>query len=230
MTTKLNLLVIDDDPVVRKLLKHTLDTGEYNVLMASNGNQAVEILNRELVDLALIDIKMPGMDGFTVCRVIRESSSLPVIMLTAVDSVDEKVKAFECGADDYITKPFAPRELVSRVKAVLRRVVKSNFAPEIPNFKQGRMEIDFVKRKVKVEGKPLDLTATEYELLKTLVINRGKVLTHEYLLKSVWGEEYGDEAQYLHEYISHLRKRLGFDPLHAAYITTVFGVGYIFNE
>jgi DNA-binding response OmpR family regulator len=226
---KPSVLVVDDDPSVRLLLERYLEQEGYSVLVAAEGKSAFEIFNRETIDLAILDLKMPGMDGFSLCRNIRALSNMPVIMLTALDSIEEKVRGFECGADDYLTKPFAPKELGSRLKAVLKRCQGQTPSPEMPPFKKGALEIDFASRKVSVSSAPVDLTPTEFDLLKELVVNRGKILTHRDLLRTIWGDVYQSEAQYLHVFISRLRKKLSSDSEAAAYIVTLPGVGYSFQ-
>jgi two-component system, OmpR family, KDP operon response regulator KdpE len=226
---KPSVLVVDDDPTVRLLLERHLEREGYVVLAAAEGKTALDILSSQAVDLAILDLKMPGINGFSLCRSIRESSNIPIIMLTALDSVEEKVRGFECGADDYVTKPFAPKELSSRLKAILKRCQGQTPSPAELPFSKGDLEIDFAARKVSLPSGPVDLTPTEFDLLKELVLNRGKILTHRDLLQTIWGSSYETEAQYLHVFISRLRKKLSSGSEAAAYIVTLPGVGYSFQ-
>jgi DNA-binding response OmpR family regulator len=226
---KAKILVVDDEPAIRRLLDLELSHEGYALYTSDGAETALEVLKREPIDLVIVDIIMPGIDGYSLCAMIREFSKQPIILLTAKGSVDDKIKGFDCGADDYITKPFDPRELSSRVKAVLQRSRYEPATPELSAFAAAGLEIDFLKWSVSVDGRPVDLTPTEFKLLKELVANRGKVLTHQELLNSVWGQEYQSEAQYLHVVVSHLRKKLGSDSKAASLIVTHSGVGYTFG-
>ena len=178
----------------------------------------------------VLDIMMPKMDGFEVCRRIREWSQVPIIMLSARGDEDDKVKCLDLGADDYITKPFGKVELIARVRALMRRTESSGTIPTQPFFSCGDLEINFVKRKVTVAGTEVKLTPTEYNLLQELILNAGKVLTHTHLLNKVWGSEYREDTQYLHVFIRRLRAKLEPDPTNPRYIVTVSGVGYQFKD
>jgi two-component system KDP operon response regulator KdpE len=194
-----------------------------------DGAQALQIFERELLDLLILDIMMPKMDGFEVCRRLREWSQVPIIMLSARGDEEDKVKCLELGADDYITKPFGVNELIARVKAVLRRTVALDTTATEPSFTSGDLQINFVERKVIAGGGEVRLTPTEYSLLQELVLNAGKVLTYAQLLNRVWGPEYGQEREYLHVFIGRLRAKLEPDPTNPVHIVTVPGIGYKFQ-
>jgi len=195
-----------------------------------NGAEALQAFEMELPDLMVLDIMMPRMDGFDVCRRIREWSQVPIIMLSARGDEDDKVKCLDLGADDYITKPFGKDELIARVKAVMRRTESAAAVPTRPSFSSGDIDINFVRRQVTVAGKEVKLTPTEYNLLQEFVLNAGKVLTHTHLLNKVWGPEYREETQYLHVFVRRLRAKLEPDPTNPRYIVTVSGVGYQFKD
>ena len=186
-------------------------------------------MEREQPDLVLLDISMPGMDGYETLRQIREFSDVPVIMLTARDSVLDKVKGLELGADDYVTKPFDHLELLARVKAVLRRLDMPQPASRAPSFVSDELAVDFASRQVRLRGEPVPLTNIEYKLLYHLVRNAGRVLPHETLLAKVWGREYVDEIDYLRVYVRRLRRKLEDDPDRPRHILTERGVGYRFR-
>jgi DNA-binding response OmpR family regulator len=190
----------------------------------------LDLVRTQLPDLILLDVMMPDMDGFEVLRLIRESSNVPVIMLTAKGEEDDRVRGLEIGADDYITKPFSPRELVSRVRAVLRRVQISSGASEDVIEVDDRLKIDFNRREVWVDGELVNLRPTEYRLLYHLVKNAGWVLSHDQILSKVWGYEYQDEPHYVRLYINYLRKKIEEDPSNPKYILTERGVGYRFVD
>jgi len=227
---KTRILIVDDELSILKYLRANLEAEGYEVLMAMDGAQALQTLEAELPDLVVLDIMMPEMDGLEVCRRLREWSQLPVIMLSARDDESDKVKCLDLGADDYITKPFGKDEFIARVRAVMRRAESASPAPTISSIKSGDLEINFSKRKVTVNGKEVELTSTEYALLKELALNAGKVLTYTQLLHKVWGPDYADEREYLHVFVSRLRAKLESDPKKPRYITTVSGVGYRFKE
>ena len=196
----------------------------------NRGNEAIDKMRSRLPDLILLDVMMPDLDGFEVLRVIREISAVPVIMLTAKGEEEDRVRGLELGADDYITKPFSPRELVSRVKAVLRRVDTASGATHGLIEVDDRLKIDFDRREVWVAGELVQLRPTEYRLLYHLVQNAGWVITHDQILTKVWGYEYRDEPHYVRLYINYLRKKLEEDPSNPKYILTERGVGYRFVD
>ena len=195
-----------------------------------DGAEALQTFEMELPDLVILDIMMPKLDGFEVCRRLREWSQIPVIMLSARGDESDKVKCLDLGADDYITKPFGASELIARVKAVLRRTEAATAIPTQPSFTSGDLEVNFAQRRITVSGKEVKLTPTEYTLLQEFTLNAGKVLTHTYLLNKVWGPEYREEREYLHVFIRRLRAKLEPDPTNPRYIMTVPGVGYQFRD
>ncbi len=227
----MKVLIVDDEPDVIKVVTMSFNLQEpgWEILAAPDGETALDLVERELPDLVLLDVAMPEMDGFEVLREIRRFSDVPVIMLTVKDDEMSKVMGLELGADDYITKPFSHLELLARVRAVLRRVQSLPLAHEEP-FVCDDLRVDFVRRQVTVGGKPVLLTNTEYKLLYHLVRNAGQILPHEVLLARVWGWEYTDEIDYLKVYISRLRAKLEKDPRHPRYILTEHGVGYWFRK
>ncbi len=223
------ILVVDDEIAIIKFLRANLGDNDFETLAANDGAEALEIVEREAPDLLVLDIMMPKMDGFEVCRRLREWSQMPIIMLSARGDEEDKVKCLTLGADDYITKPFGVAELIARVRAVLRRTTALDSIPTEPSFTSGDLRIDFVERKVITAGSEVRLTPTEYSLLKELVLNAGKVLTHAQLLNRVWGPEYGQEREYLHVFIGRLRAKLEPDLTNPIHIVTVPGVGYKFQ-
>jgi len=227
---KTHILVVDDELSIVKFLRANLETKGYEVLAAMNGAEALQTIEMELPDLVILDIMMPKMDGFEVCRRLREWSQIPVIMLSARGDEKDKVKCLDLGADDYITKPFGASELIARVSAVLRRTEATSLKPAQPSFTSGDFKINFVQRRVTVAGKEVKLTPTEYNLLQELALNAGKVLTHTHLLNKVWGPEYREDRQYLHVFVRRLRDKLEPDPTSPRYIMTVPGVGYQFQD
>ncbi len=227
---KYRILVVDDERRMVGFIRLNLEQDGFEVIEAFNGTEALNRLRDSLPDLILLDVMMPDIDGFEVLRTIREISQVPVIMLTAKGEEDDKVKGLELGADDYVTKPFSPRELVSRVKAVLRRGATFEEDEEGVIDVDDRLKIDFGRREVWVDGKLVKLRPTEYRLLYHLVRNAGWVLTHDQILTKVWGYEYRDEPHYVRLYINYLRKKIEKDPADPKYILTERGVGYRFVD
>jgi len=224
------VLVVDDELSIIKFLRANLEAKDYKVLAAMDGTEALQVIEMELPDLVILDIMMPKMDGFEVCRRLREWSQIPIIMLSARGDEKDKVKCLELGADDYITKPFGASELTARVSAVLRRTEAATTIPAQPSFTSGDLQVNFVKRQVTIADKEIKLTPTEYNLLQEFVLNAGKVLTHTHLLNKVWGPEYREDRQYLHVFVRRLRDKLEPDPTSPRYIMTVPGVGYQFQD
>jgi two-component system KDP operon response regulator KdpE len=224
------ILVVDDEPNIVEVLSMNLELEGYQVSCASNGYEALQRLAEDLPDLIILDVMMPDMDGFETLKEIREISTVPVIMLTVKGEETDKVKGLNLGADDYITKPFSPRELVSRLKAVLRRVEMPSPAPKTEIQIDDNLSINFSRRRIMVRGKEVHLRPTEYRLLYHLVSNAGYVLTHEMLLRKVWGYEYRGEDQYLWLYITYLRQKIEENPKQPRYILGERGVGYRFIE
>jgi two-component system KDP operon response regulator KdpE len=226
----MKILVVDDEPDVVESIRlgFALQWREVDVLGAASGEVALDIVEREAPDLVLLDIGLPGQDGFEVLRELRAFSDVPVVMLTARDDAMDKVKGLELGADDYVTKPFNHLELMARVRAVLRRHDMPAPASRAPSFRSGDLEVDFARQEARFRGEHLDLTPTEYKLLYHLVRNAGHVLQHGTLLAKVWGREYVDETDYVRVYIRRLREKLGDDPDNPRYIQTERRVGYRF--
>ena len=224
------ILVVDDEKGLVRIIRLNLEHDGFEVVEANNGAQAMDKLRATLPDLVLLDVMKPDLDGFTVLKMIREVGSTPVIMLTAKGEENDKVRGLEMGADDYVTKPFSPRELTSRIRAVLRR---GSFADQEEKGKiivDDRLTIDFDRHEVWVEGELVQLRPTEYRLLYHLVQNAGWVLTHDQILSKVWGYEYENEPHYVRLYINYLRKKLEKDPANPRYILTERGVGYRFVD
>jgi len=224
------ILVVDDEERMVRFIRLNLEHDGYLVTEAFNGKQAIQKMREALPDLILLDVMMPDLDGFEVLEMIREISNVPIIMLTAKGEEDDRVRGLEKGADDYVTKPFSPRELVSRVKAVLRRTEGATGSMHGLIEIDERLKIDFDKREVWLEGKIVKLRPTEYKLLFHLVQNAGWVLSHDQLLTNVWGYEYRDEPHYVRLYINYLRQKLEKDAANPKYILTERGVGYRFVD
>ncbi len=224
------ILVVDDEPHIVEAVSMNLELEGYQISCASNGYEALQRLTEDLPDLVILDIMMPEMDGFETLREIREISTVPVIMLTVKGEETDKIKGLDLGADDYITKPFSPQELVSRLKAVLRRTEMPSPTPKTEIRVDDNLSIDFSRRKVMVRGQEVHLRPTEYRLLYHLVSNAGYVLTHEMLLRKVWGYEYREEDHYLWLYITYLRQKIEDNPKQPRYILGERGIGYRFRE
>jgi two-component system KDP operon response regulator KdpE len=227
----MKVLVVDDaaEVIEAVTVSFTLQWRETEVIGTDNGEAALDLVEQEHPDVVLLDIAMPGMNGFEVLREIRAFSDVPVIMLTAKDDVLDKVKGLELGADDYVTKPFDHLELLARVKALLRRLDMPQPTSRAPSFHSGDLTVDFAAQEVRLRGEVVPLTATEYKLLYHLVRNAGHVLRHETLLAKVWGREYVDELDYLRVYIRRLRRKLEPDPERPRHIVTERGLGYRFR-
>jgi len=224
------ILVVDDEERIVRFIRLNLEHDGFIVLEAFRGAQAIEKIRTSLPDLVLLDVMLPDLDGFEVLRIIREISSLPVIMLTAKGEEDDRVHGLELGADDYITKPFSPRELVSRVKAVLRRTEAATGGLHELIEVDDRLKMDFGRHEVWLDGKLIELRPTEYRLLYHLVQNAGWVVSHDQILTNVWGYEYRDQPHYVRLYINYLRKKLEIDPANPKYILTERGAGYRFVD
>ena len=221
------ILIVDDDPRVIRLVTQVLRAVGYIVLSAGHGDVAIELVALEQPDLILLDIMLKGSpDGYTVCRRLREFSNVPVIMLTARARDADIIEGFEAGADDYLTKPFNSKELVARVRAVLRRA-QGNEATVTARRHCGELEMEYAQYGVRVRGKFIALTRTEFALLRELMLNANRVIVHQDLLTRVWGLEYRDDLEYLRAYIRYLRRKVESDPGHPEYILTVPGIGYM---
>jgi len=223
------ILVVDDEPRMIGFIRMNLELEGHQVIEAHNGLQALEMIRTQLPDVVLMDVMMPEMDGFETLRLLREFSTVPVIMLTAKGDENDKVYGLELGADDYVTKPFGPRELSSRIKAVLRRAEMPSTSPDEAVLKiDERLSVDFNQREVIVEGEHIKLRPTEYRLLYHLIENAGWTVPHDQLLAKVWGYEYRDEAHYVRLYVNYLREKIEENPSNPHYILTERGVGYRF--
>jgi len=224
------ILVVDDEERMVRFIRMNLEHDGFQVVEAFNGKQAIDKLRETTPDLILLDVMMPDLDGFDVLETIREHSNVPVIMLTAKGEEDDRVRGLELGADDYVTKPFSPREMVSRVKAVLRRTEGATGSMHGLIEVDDRLKIDFDRREIWLEGKLVKLRPTEYRMLYHLVQNAGWVVSHDQILTKVWGYEYRDEPHYVRLYINYLRQKLEKDPSNPQYILTERGVGYRFVD
>ena len=224
------ILVVDDEERIVRFIRLNLEQDGFQVEEAFNGKDALDKLRQTLPDLILLDVMLPDIEGFDVLAMIRENHEVPIIMLTAKTEEDDRVRGLELGADDYVTKPFSPRELVSRVRAVLRRTdsQRANISSAIEVDE--RLKLDFDRREVWVAGELVKLRPTEYRLLYHLVQNAGWVVTHDQILAKVWGYEYRDEPHYVRLYINYLRQKLEEDPANPKYILTERGVGYRFVD
>lgn len=227
---KKRILIVDDEPRMRRFVRMNLDLEGYEVSEAENGLVALDKARDELPDLVLLDVAMPVMDGFETLARLREVSAVPVIMLTVKGDEDDRIRGLDLGADDYVTKPFSPRELLSRIRAVLRRVEPTKPGSEAPLQIDEDLAIDFPRREVIVRGEHIKLRPTEYRLLNHLVENAGWIVPQETLLAKVWGPEYRDDNQLLRLYITYLRKKIEPDPANPKYILTERGVGYRFMD
>ncbi len=228
MSPKSRILVVDDEPKLVRLLREVFTATGFEVLAASSGENAVQMAALEQPDLIILDIVLAGgMDGYAVCRSIREYSDVPVIILSARLTAANRLQGFEAGADDYITKPFNTRELVARVRAVLKRSRGGAPQAEDTQFTCGELCIDLARRRVLVRGEEVHLTRTEYNLLAELARHPNQVLLHEQLLTAVWGEQYRQDEEYLRAYVYHLRQKIEDDPAHPQWVVRCPGVGYM---
>jgi len=226
MAKKIKILVVDDEPRIRMFIRANLEARGYEVYLAQDGTEAVEMAGRVDPDVIVLDVNMPRMDGIEACRRIREWADMPIIILSVREDEKDKVRALDEGADDYVTKPFGIEELLARIRVALRH--SAGAAPATPLFTAGDLEVDFSKRVVKRQGQILKLTRTEYELLAYLVSHHGKVLTHKELLRNVWGPEYGEESEYVRVFIRQLRSKIEDDPSNPKFIVTEPRIGYRF--
>jgi two-component system, OmpR family, KDP operon response regulator KdpE len=220
-----SILVVDDEPQIRRVLRSTLSARGYVITEARSGEEAIERLREDRPDLVLLDVNMAGMGGIEACREIRRGSDAPIIMLTVRNAERDKVAALDAGADDYVVKPFGIEELLARIRAALRRYGP---ADTLPAFVSKNLTVDFANRVVAVQGQTVHLTPKEYDVLKYLVANQGKPLTHRRLLQAVWGPDYGEQTESLRVVINQLRKKIEADPARPKYILTEPWVGYRF--
>lgn len=229
--SKEKILIVDDEPHILELVRFNLEAGGFKVIEAPDGQKAIELAQTENPDLILLDLMLPGTDGLEVCRILRQQKAtreIPIIMLTAKSEEIDKVLGLEIGADDYITKPFSPRELTARVKAVLRRSAGSEKTEN--NIKIGNLVIDIEKHEVLVDGEKQEFTPKEFDLLKLLASNPGKVFSREYLLENIWGYDYLGDTRTVDVHIRHLRQKVEKESDRPVYIETVRGIGYKFNK
>jgi len=226
MTKKTKILIADDEPKIRMFLRANLEARGYEVYLAQDGIETIEVAGRVLPDVIVLDVNMPRMDGIEACRQIREWAHMPIIILSVREGEKDKVRALDEGADDYVTKPFGIEELLARIRVALRR--STGATTDVPIFTAGELEVDFSKRLVKRKGQIIKLTRTEYELLAYLVSNYGKVLTHRELLHNVWGPEYGEESEYVRTFINLLSRKIDDDPSIPRVIVPDPRIGYRF--
>jgi two-component system KDP operon response regulator KdpE len=220
------ILVVDDEPGIQDFVRRNLELRSFKVSLANSGWEAMALFDQANFVLVILDIMMPNMDGLEVCRRIRQKSTVPIIMLTALGEEVDKIAALDQGADDYLTKPFGVGELLARVRAVLRRSHWAETPASVGTQRFGHLEIDFEQRQVWKEGELVKLSPTEFALLQELALHAGKILTHEVLLRRVWGTEYRSEAEYVRVYIGRLRRKVEDDPARPLHILTEPGIGY----
>ena len=224
-----NVLVVDDEKALRDFVRRNLEVRGYKVRTASNGLEALAVFQNENIHLVIRDIMMPHMDGLETTRRIRQDSHVPIIILTAMGEELDKVRAFDQGADDYLTKPFGVGELLGRVKAVLRRSQWSEAGSGGERIARGEIEVNLDRHEVTLRGVVIEMTPTEFNLLVYFMKNAGKTLNHRVILQQVWGNEYGDEAEYLRVYVGKLRQKIENDPMKPKILHTAHGIGYRFE-
>ena len=220
------ILVVDDEPQIRRVLRSTLTSQGYVIIDAKTGEEGVESARKNKPDLVLLDVNMQGMGGIEACREIRRSSEAPIIMLTVRNAERDKVLALDAGADDYVVKPFGIEELLARIRSALRRYAPGD---ALPPFVSKELTLDFERRQLTVRGEEVHLTPKEFDVLKHLIANQGKPLSHRRILQSVWGPDYGEETENLRVVINQLRKKIETDPAHPKFIRTEPWVGYRFQ-
>ena len=224
MTRRPRILVVDDEAAIRRFLKAGLGSEGFDLVEAETGGAAIELAAKEKPDLLILDLGLPDMDGLEVLQQVRRTSLVPVIVLSVRGDEKGKVAALDLGADDYVTKPFGMSELVARIRAALRHRLQQQ--GEAPVFRSGDLAVDLVRRLVSLGGKEIKLSAKEYDLLRILVMHAGKVLTHQFLLREVWGPAHTEDVQYLRVYVRTLREKVEEEPTRPRYILTETGVGY----
>ena len=221
------IMIVDDDPQIRRVLRTALVAQDYEVVDARNGEEALEKLRDEKLDLVILDVNMPGVNGLEACRSIRSTSDVAIIMLTVRDADSDKVDALDAGADDYITKPYNPPELLARIRAALRRT--PSMQGPTGRITLGSVEVDFDSRQVSADGRRVRLTPKEFDLLRYFVGHANKTLSHRELLQAVWGPDYGDQVDYLRVFINQLRKKIEPKPSSPTFLLTEPWVGYRLN-
>lgn len=224
-----SILVVDDEREILRALQRSLTAHGYKVFTAGSGEEAIEAFARHRPDLLLLDLLLPGISGLEVVRRVRATSSVPIIVLSVKEAEHDKVEALDLGADDYVPKPFGMNEVLARIRVALRHVARVQTGTE-PRFQAGPLEVDFAARRVLVNGQQVQLTPTEYELLKILITHRGKILTRQMLLQELWGAEAHARMHSLHVYVAQLRQKIEPVPEQPQFIITIPGVGYRFNE
>jgi two-component system, OmpR family, KDP operon response regulator KdpE len=222
------ILVVDDEIEIVRALERSLAAHGFEVFTVGSGEEALEAISHHRPDLMLLDLGLPGMSGLEVCKRVRAQSNLPIIVLSVKDTEHDKVQALDLGADDYVSKPFGMNEVLARIRVALRHSAQVESGTEAI-FTVGPLRVDFAQRLVQVDGQEVKLTPTEYDLLKALIKNSGKIMTRKMLLSQVWGTGYGAESHYLHVYVGQLRRKIEPDPAHPRFILTISGVGYRFN-
>ena len=224
-----HILVVDDEIEIVRALRRSLTAHGYKVFTASSGEEAFELMSRHRPDLILLDLVLPGMSGLEVCRRMRAESNIPIIVLSVKGTEHDKVEALDQGADDYVSKPFGIDEVLARVRVALRHVANTHVGTQ-PNFCTGPLQVDFALRRVQLHEQDVQLTPTEYDLLKVFIAHRGKILTRQMLLKEVWGPEMHARTHSLHVYVAQLRRKIEQSPEDPHIIITIPGVGYRFND
>jgi two-component system, OmpR family, KDP operon response regulator KdpE len=224
-----SILVVDDEREILRALQRSLTAHGYRVLTATNGQGAIDLIFQHRPDLVVLDLLLPGMSGLEVCRQVRQTSQIPIIVLSVKDAEGDKVEALDLGADDYVAKPFHMDEVLARIRVALRRIAGISLGTE-PRFQSGPLSVDFARRQVQLNDKDLSLTPTEYDLLKAFISHRGKLLTRQMLLQEIWRGEEQEKVHSLHAYVARLRQKIEPDPEHPRFILTVPGVGYRFHE
>lgn len=225
----MRILIIDDEPQIRRALRVGLERTGYIVSAAASGEEGLDLASQQPPDLVILDLAMPGTDGFSVCEELRKWTTVPIIVLSVRDSEEDKIKALDLGADDYLTKPFGVGELLARMRAVLRRQPNSEDANLAAAFKSGDLEIDYVHRQVHIDGREVHLTPKEYDLLKCMVQYRNRVLTHRQLLSKVWGTESAEDTHTLRVHVANLRNKIESDATRPHFIRTEPRIGYRFR-
>ncbi len=227
MSKKTKILVIDDEPQIRKLLKLTLEANEFDVLTAENGKIGLQLAASQNPELILLDLNLPDYNGLSILEQIKEWSTAQIIILSVRCSENDKIKLLDAGADDYITKPFHSGELLARIRVALRH---KDVVQETVTQTFGEFEINFASRSLKKNNKIINLTSTEYAIIKLLINNSNKVITHKQILESIWGNSFSEEIQYLRVFIGQIRKKIEDEPSKPKYLKTISGVGYIFSN
>jgi two-component system alkaline phosphatase synthesis response regulator PhoP len=227
----MKILIVDDDPDIAEIIAFALSKDRHQTTTVHSGSHALTLLDREPFDLVILDVMMPRVDGYEVCRLVRQKdTTTPIIMLTAKDSETDKVRGLDLGADDYVTKPFSPRELLARVRALGRRVTRPQPGSGDPIVSGDRLRINPEEYEVSAEGRPVQLTPLEFELLRCMALNIGRVVPYDKLLSFAWGPNYEGETELLKVHVRHLREKVERDPSAPEHIVTVRGVGYKLNR